>query len=131
MRIITSAAVAAGLLSVALLGGCEVTDSGMDDQAAEEASAAEDAGEEAAAAEGDESAEATAADLLATAIEKADACRAIAEEANEVGMAAVQDQWDGAGCETLGDDLDAAREANAGDEAALAALDEASRPIEE
>ena len=122
MRIITSSALAAGLLSLTLLAGCG-------DPAAEEPAA--DATEEADVQDGAAEAHDGLPEDVMAAVVKADACRAVAEEANEVGMAAVQDQWDEAGCETLGDDLTAAREANADNAEAIAALDEASRPIEE
>lgn len=116
MRLITSTALAAGLLSLTLLAGC-----------------GDPATEEPAADPQDGAAEAHDGfpPLVMDALMKASACRDIAEEANEVGMAAVQDQWDEAGCETLGEDLAAAREAHADDAEAMAALDEASRPIEE
>lgn len=125
MRLITSSALAAGLLSITMLAGCG-------DPATTEEPAA-DATEEAAPDPQDGAAEAHDGypPVVMDALMKASACRDIAEEANEVGMAAVQDQWDEAGCETLGDDLAAARAAHPDDEEINAALDEASRPIEE
>lgn len=116
MRLITSTALAAGLLSLALLSGCG-------DPATEEPAADPQDG----AAEAHDGFPSDVMDVLL----KADACRAVAEEANEVGMDAVQDQWDEAGCETLGDDLAAARAAHPDDEEINAALDHASRPMEE
>ena len=123
MRTVHLTNIAAAVLAAVALTACgdatEATEGG-------EPATAEDAATDASADAADD---ATMPEDVMAAVEKADACRVIATEADEVGMEAVQDQWDEAGCETLGDDLNAAREANADDADAIAALDHAARPM--
>lgn len=132
MRLITSTALAAGLLSAALLGGCEMTSSGMEDDATEEAASAGDAGDagaEAAADPQDGAAEAHDGypPMVMEALMKSSACRDISEQPGD----SVRDQWDAAGCATVNAELDAARAAHADDAEAVAAIDDAWRPTGE
>lgn len=127
MRFIISTAVAAGLLSLTMLAGCgDATNEA-------EADATEAAADQAAADQAAEDEAITLPDDSNATIAKADACRTLAEEADasSEGMAAVQDRWDEAGCETLGDDLAATRAAHPEDGQVALALDYAARPMGE